>query len=121
LQFGDGTGVNVPWLHEMPDPASSAIWGLPVEIDPATAARHGISTGDTVRVEAAQGALEAPAYVHPGAIPGVLSMAIGGGRGPNPLTLLAGAAVTPVRLARIGPSRRFIQFSAPDREEITRR
>jgi anaerobic selenocysteine-containing dehydrogenase len=121
VQFGDGSGANVPWLQEMPDPASSAIWGLPVEIDPQTAAHYGIATGDTVRVESSHASLEAPAYVHPGAIPGVVSMAIGGGRGPNPLTLLAGAAVTTVRLARVGRSRNFIQFAAPDREEITHR
>src|SRR5262249_52264029 len=115
IQFGDGSGAAVPWLHEMPDPVSSAIWGLPVEIDPQTAARNGIETGDTVRVESPHGTLEAPAYVHPGAIPGVLSMAIGGGRGPNPLTLVKDAAYTRVRLARVGPARTFIQFSAPDR------
>jgi Molydopterin dinucleotide binding domain len=121
LQFGDGSTPAVPWLHELPDPASSAIWGLPVEIDPQTAARYGIATGDNVRVESPHAGIEAPAYVHPGAVPGVLSMAIGGGRGPNPLTLLDGAPFTRVRVARVGPSRSFIQFAAPDREEITRR
>jgi molybdopterin-containing oxidoreductase family iron-sulfur binding subunit len=121
LQFGDGSGHNVAWLQEMPDPASSSIWGLPIEIDPQTASRNGISTGDAVRVESAHGSLEAPAYVHPGAIPGVVSMPLGGGRGPNPLPLLAGAAAVPVRLARVGPARGFTQFSTPDREEITHR
>ena len=136
LQFGEGAGANLPWLQEMPDPASSAIWGLPVEIDPRTAASLHIANGDVIRVESPHGALEAPAYVHPGAIPGVVSMAIGDGhtnytrygsrRGANPISILgptreksAGALVlaTRIRISRVSGPRNFIQFSAPDREE----
>jgi anaerobic selenocysteine-containing dehydrogenase len=137
LQFHDGSASNLPWMQELPDPASSAIWGLPVEIDPQAARRLQISNGDIVRVQSAHGAIEAPAYVNPGAIPGVLSMAIGDGhthygryatnRGANPLSILApfwekstGALVlggTRVRLARLGGKRDWIQFAAPDREE----
>jgi anaerobic selenocysteine-containing dehydrogenase len=137
LQFHDGAAANLPWMQELPDPASSAIWGLPVEIDPQTARHLQISNGDIVRVQSAHGTIEAPAYVHPGAIPGVLSMAIGdghthygryaSGRGANPISILApvwekstGALVlggTRVRLARVGGKRDWIQFAAPDREE----
>ena len=137
LQFHDGSGANLPWMQELPDPASSAMWGLPVEIDPKTAAMLRIATGDAVRVESPHGWFEAPAYVHPGAIPGVVSMAIGdghthygryaSGRGANPISILAsawepatGALVlggTRVRLSRAGGRRPLIQFSAQDREE----
>jgi anaerobic selenocysteine-containing dehydrogenase len=137
LQYHDGSDSHLPWLQELPDPVSSSIWGLPVDIDPKTAAGMGITNGDIVRVESAHGSLDAPAYVHPGAIPGVVSMAIGdghthfgryaSGRGANPLSILApvwekstGALVlgaTRVRLARVGGRRGWIQFSAPDREE----
>jgi molybdopterin-containing oxidoreductase family iron-sulfur binding subunit len=137
LQFHDGRGSNLPWLQELPDPASSGIWGLPVEIDPATAAKLQIGNGDVVRVQSPHGSVEAPAYVHPAAIPGVVSMAIGdghthygrfaSGRGANPLSILApvwekstGAFVpgaTRVRLSRVDRPRNWIQFSAPDREE----
>jgi anaerobic selenocysteine-containing dehydrogenase len=136
LQFGEGKGANLPWLQELPDPASSGIWGLPVEIDPRTASSLKISTGDMVRVESPHGTLEAAAYVHPGAIPGVLSMAIGDGhthytryassRGANPISILSpareksGAQIlggVRVRLARVSGPRNFTQFSAPDREE----
>ncbi|HYM09170.1 MAG TPA: molybdopterin-dependent oxidoreductase [Bryobacterales bacterium] len=136
LQFGDGRSANLPWMQELPDPASSAMWGLPVEVDPKTAAKLGISTGDLVRVESRHGKLEAPAYVHPAAIPGVVSMAIGQGhrhfgryasnRGANPLAILApqwekttGAlalGATRVRLARLGPRGGLTQFSPQDRE-----
>jgi len=137
LQFHDGSGANLPWLQELPDPASSGIWGLPVEIDPKTAAKAQVATGDLVRVESPHGSLTAPAYVHPGAVPGVLSMAIGdghrhysryaSGRGANPLSILApvwekstGAlalGATRVRLARAGGPQSFTQFSTQDRQE----
>jgi anaerobic selenocysteine-containing dehydrogenase len=137
LQFQDGSGSNLPWMQELPDPASSSMWGLPVEVDGRTAAKLGITTGDTVRVESPYGWLEAAAYVHPGAIPGVVSMGIGdghthfgqyaSGRGANPISILApaweaasGALVlggTRVRLSRTGRRRSWIQFSAQDREE----
>ena len=32
--FTTARGSHLPWLQELPDPASSSIWGLPVEIDP---------------------------------------------------------------------------------------
>ena len=137
LQFHEGRGANLPWLQELPDPASSGIWGLPVEIDPGTAKSLRVENGDIVRVESQHGFLDAPAYVHPGAVPGVVSMAIGdghthygryaSGRGANPLSILApvyekstGAlafGATRVRLARAGGRKDWIQFAAPDREE----
>jgi anaerobic selenocysteine-containing dehydrogenase len=128
LQFHEGSGANLPWMQELPDPASSSIWGLPVEIDPKTAAALGVVSGDLVRVESPHGSLEAPAYVHPGAVPQVLSMAIGGGhthygryasgRGANPLSILApGLGGTRVKLARVGGRKDWIQFSTQDREE----
>ena len=137
LQYHDGSASHLPWLQELPDPASSAIWGLPVEIDPATAAGLGVANGDVVRVESPHGSLEAPVYVHPGAMPGVASMGIGdghthlgryaSGRGANPLAILAplwqrdtGALAlggTRVRLARVAARRDWIQFSLQDRRE----
>ena len=137
LQYHDGRGANLPWMQELPDPASSAMWDLPVEIDPRTAARLNVATGDWVRVESPHGALEATAYVHPAAVPGVVSMAIGEGhthygryasrRGANPLSILAPAweeatgglafGATRVRLARLERPPGLIQFSPTDREQ----
>lgn len=136
LQFHDGSSSNLPWMQELPDPASSAIWTLPVEIDPKTASSLGIGDGDLIRVESQHGTLEAPAFVHPAAIPGVLSMAIGAGhthygryasdRGANPLAILAPAmekttgaiatGATRVKLTRVSDSGRLIQFSTQKRE-----
>jgi anaerobic selenocysteine-containing dehydrogenase len=138
LQYHDGSGANLPWMQELPDPASSAMWDLPVEIDPQTARRLNVTTGDWVRVESPAGSLEAAAYVHPAALPGVISMPIGEGHtrygryasgcGANPLSILApvfddstGAlafGATRVQVARLEQKpRELIQFSPQDREQ----
>ncbi|MEI9811362.1 MAG: molybdopterin dinucleotide binding domain-containing protein [Acidobacteriota bacterium] len=130
-QFHDGRSAHLPWMQELPDPTSSAMWGLPVEVDPKTAARLSITNGDRVKVESPFGSFEAPAYVHPGAVPGVLSMAIGSGHknytryashGANPLSILNPASVSPVltggtrvRLTRLGEGY-LTQYSAKDTE-----
>jgi len=136
VQFHDGRSANLPWMQELPDAVSSAMWSLPAEVDPQTAARLGIKTGDRVRIESPYGKLEAPAYVDPAAVPGVVSMAIGQGhrsfgryasnRGANPLSILApvweeatGAlaiGATRVRLTRLGTDGGLVQFAAVDRE-----
>ena len=107
-----------------------------MEIDTKTAAKMGIRNGDLVRVESAHGRIDAPAYVDPAAMPGVVSMPIGAGhqnygryagRGANPLAIVApvweaftGAlalGATRVRLTKLGPEKQLIQFAANDREE----
>ncbi|MBV8866412.1 MAG: molybdopterin-dependent oxidoreductase [Acidobacteriaceae bacterium] len=138
LQYHDGRGANLPWMQELPDPTSSSMWNLPLELDPQTAARLEVTTGDSVRVESAHGSLEALAYVHPAALPGVVSLAIGeghthfgryaSGRGVNPLSILApvwdnsgtdlALGATRVRIRRLdGKGEELIQFSPRDREQ----
>jgi anaerobic selenocysteine-containing dehydrogenase len=138
LQYHDGRSANLPWMQELPDPASSAMWDLPLEIDPQSAAKLNIANGDRVRVTSLKGSLEGFAYVHPGALPGVISMAIGEGhthygryasrRGANPLSILVpvweeapGVLVTGatrVRLERVAEATgEMIQFSPQDREQ----
>jgi anaerobic selenocysteine-containing dehydrogenase len=138
LQYHDGRASNLPWMQELPDPASSAMWDLPVEIDPRNAAKLNIVNGDRVRVTSPKGSLEGFAYVHPAAVPGVISMAIGqghshygryaSGRGANPLSILApvweeatgtpATGATRVRLERMAEGKgELIQFSPQDREQ----
>ena len=136
LQFSDGSGANLPWLQEVPDPTSSAMWGLPVEIDPKTAAALDVVNGQIVRVTSPEASIEAPAYINPAAIPGVISMAIGqghthygryaSGRGANPLALVAGIVDgqtgvpalgdVSVRIEKVSEQRSLVQFSAVDHE-----
>jgi molybdopterin-containing oxidoreductase family iron-sulfur binding subunit len=124
-------------MQELPDPVSSAMWGLPVEIDPKTAEKLKVANGDWIRVESESGHLEAPAYVHPAALPGVVSMPIGeghthygryaSGRGANPLAIVSPVwddatgefafGATRVRVAKLERKPALIQFSPQDREQ----
>ena len=136
VQFGDGTGAHLPWLQQMPDPTSSVMWSLPVEIDPGTAKRLGVVNGDAVRLTSSSGSIEAPVYVHPAAIPGVVSMALGqghteygryaSGRGANPLLLVGGEreektgvpamGSVSVKIEKLDRRPGLVQFAAMDRE-----
>jgi anaerobic selenocysteine-containing dehydrogenase len=136
-QFGDGSTAHLPWLQEMPDPITSAMWSTWVEINPRTAERLGIAEGDLVEVTSTQGALRAPAFISPAIAPDVVAMPAGqghqtftryaSGRGANPLALVApvteaatGAvawAATRVRIARAGdPDGSLILFAGAMRE-----
>jgi anaerobic selenocysteine-containing dehydrogenase len=135
--FLDGSLAHLPWLQEMPDPLSSAMWSSWVEINPATAERLGIGQGDVVEVASAQGTLRSGALISPGIAPDVVAMPAGqghqtftryaNGRGENPVDLLApvidaatGAfawAATRVRVSRVGPpDGRLILFAGGMRE-----
>lgn len=123
VQYGDGGGADLPWLQQLPDPASSLMFDLPLEIDPGAAAALGIRNGDRVAVRSASGAVEAQAYVNPAAVPGVVSLGLGGQA--DAMALLppesadgCGAQILScaVRVERIGGGERFLQFTRTDRE-----
>ena len=59
LQFGDGSAAHLPWLQEMPDPLTSAMWSSWVEINPQTAERLQLAQGDLVDVTSSQGTVRA--------------------------------------------------------------
>jgi anaerobic selenocysteine-containing dehydrogenase len=135
--FLDGSVAHLPWLQEMPDPMTSAMWSSWVEINPATAERAGIGNRDIVEIASTQGTVRAAAVLTPGLAPNVIAMPVGqghqtftryaSGRGENPIALLApvadvatGAlawAATRVRITRVGdPDGRLILFAGGDRE-----
>ena len=121
-QFLDGSLAHLPWLQEMPDPMTSAMWSQWVEINPATATRLGIAEGDVLEITSSQGTVRAPAVFYPGIAPDIVAMPVGqghqmftryaSGRGENPVSVLApvteaatGAlawAATRVRVTRAG-------------------
>jgi anaerobic selenocysteine-containing dehydrogenase len=130
--FLDGSLAHLPWLQEMPDPMSTAMWSSWVEINPQTAGRLGIGDGDVVEIASAHGTVRAPALISPGIAPDVLAMPAGqghetftryaSGRGSNPMKVLGpsveqvtGAlawAATRVKLTRIGdPDGTLIRFA----------
>jgi anaerobic selenocysteine-containing dehydrogenase len=120
--FRDGSLAHLPWMQEMPDVMTSAMWSSWVEINPKTAERLKIEQGDMVEVTSQHGTVRAPAIVSPGIAPDVLAMPVGQGhdnftrfatgRGANPLSILAPLtepetgslawAATRVKLARAG-------------------
>jgi molybdopterin-containing oxidoreductase family iron-sulfur binding subunit len=50
LAHFDGRGANRPWLQELPDPITQAVWDTWIELNPKDAAKLGVRTGDRVRV-----------------------------------------------------------------------
>src|SRR5882672_2387958 len=133
----DGSLAHLPWLQELPDPLTSAMWSSWIEINPSTAQRLNIAQGDLVDVTSSQGTLRAPAIVSPGIAPDVIAMPVGQGhesftryasnRGANPVSILApvteaetGAlawAATRVKIARAGgPDGSLIMFAGEMRE-----
>jgi anaerobic selenocysteine-containing dehydrogenase len=135
--FLDGSLAHLPWLQEMPDPLTSAMWSTWVEINPVAAAKLGVADGDVVRVSSAHGALQAAVVVSPGLAPYLVAMPAGqghttftryaSGRGANPLSILAPSAdaatgalawaATRVKVERMGgPDGRLILFAGGMRE-----
>jgi anaerobic selenocysteine-containing dehydrogenase len=94
----DGRGANLPWLQEMPDPVSTAVWRNWVEVNPKTAGTLGLSEGDGVTVASPSGKIPAHVVFNPGVAPDMVAMPLGqghtrygkfaNGRGENPVTLL---------------------------------
>jgi anaerobic selenocysteine-containing dehydrogenase len=120
--FGDGSLAHLPWLQELPDVLTSAMWSSWVEINPHTGERLGIRQGDLVEIASPQGSVRAPAVLSPGIAPDMVAMPVGqghenfgrfaSGRGANPLSILAPLAehetgslawaATRVKLVRAG-------------------
>ncbi len=98
LAFYDGRGANKPWLQELPDPTTKAVWGSWAEIHPETAGKLGVGMGDPVKVETEAGAVELPAYLYAGVRKDTVAIPLGQGhdaygryatgRGVNALALL---------------------------------
>jgi anaerobic selenocysteine-containing dehydrogenase len=137
--FFDGSLAHLPWLQEMPDPLTSAMWSSWIEINPSTAAKLGLGEGDVVEIVSTQGSLRSCVVITPGIAPDVVAMPVGqghrfftryaSGRGANPMEIVApltepatGAlawAATRVRLSRVGPpDGRLILFAGGIREHV---
>ena len=77
VQFFDGRSANRPFLQELPDPLTCITWSGWVEINPETAGKLGIHSGDLIRIRTASGTIEAAAYLYPGIQKNTLAMPIG--------------------------------------------
>ena len=135
--FLDGSLAHLPWLQELPDPLTSAMWSSWAELNPKTAERLGVAAGDLVEVASTQGSLRTRAVLSPGLAPDVVAMPVGqghetftryaSGRGENPIGLLGpiaeretGAlawAATRVAVTRVaGADGRLVLFGGEMRE-----
>jgi menaquinone reductase, molybdopterin-binding-like subunit len=135
--FLDGSTAHLPWMQEMPDPISTAMWSTWAEINPQTASRLGIGDGDMIEIASAHGTIHAPALVSPGIAPDVIAMPTGqghetftryaSGRGSNPVKVLSPAvepetgtlawASTRVKIARVSEANgELIRYGAALRE-----
>jgi anaerobic selenocysteine-containing dehydrogenase len=98
----DGSLAHLPWLQELPDPLTTAMWCSWVEINPRAAAQIGVRDGDIVEVASAHGAVRSPVVISAGIGPEAVAMPVGqghqtftryaSGRGANPLSILAPTA-----------------------------
>jgi len=77
--LGDGSGANLSWLQETPDPVSSATWQSWAEISHTTAESLGVDTGDVLTIATPYGSLEVPAFPRGGIRDDVVAVAIGQG------------------------------------------
>ena len=77
--FLDGSLAHLPWLQELPDPLTSAMWSSWVEMNPKTAEKLGIAAGDVVEITSAHGAVKAGAVISPGLAPDIIAMPVGQG------------------------------------------
>lgn len=120
--LGDGSLANLPWMQELPDVLSTAMWSSWVEINTKTGARLGIQQGDLVEIASPAGTLQTAAVLSPGIAPDLLAMPVGqghenfgryaSGRGANAFAILASLteretgslawAATRVKLTRVG-------------------
>jgi anaerobic selenocysteine-containing dehydrogenase len=134
--FLDGSLAHLPWLQELPDVLSTAMWNSWVEINPQTAERLGIVQGDMVEITSGHGKLNAPAVLSPGIAPDAVAMPVGqghdtytrfaSGRGANPISILSPTlepetgtlawASTRVRISKVSSDGGLVLFAGGMKE-----
>lgn len=97
-RYYDGRGANKPWLQELPDAITTAVWDTWVEINPETAKKIGVKEGDFLSIESPYGNITTQAYIYKGIRPDTIAVPIGLGhksygryaqnRGVNPIEIL---------------------------------
>jgi len=75
----DGRAANRPWMQELADPITQAVWGAWAEIHPTTASSLNIAQGDAVILRTADGEVHVPAYITEHVHKGVVAVPVGQG------------------------------------------
>jgi anaerobic selenocysteine-containing dehydrogenase/Fe-S-cluster-containing dehydrogenase component len=128
-RYYDGRGANKPWLQELPEAITTAVWDSWVEIHPDTAKKMDVKEGDFLSVESPYGRVETQAYIYRGIRPDTVAIQIGLGhksygryaqnRGVNPIDILPNATdetsggfawlSTKVRVSKTGKSVQLVK------------
>ncbi|MCL4202951.1 MAG: 4Fe-4S dicluster domain-containing protein [Pirellulaceae bacterium] len=87
----DGRAAHNPWLQELPDPVTKAVWDNYACLSPGGAERLGVRQEDMLRITAGQTSIELPVLIQPGQHDDVVAVALGYGR------------LGTDRFARVGP------------------
>ena len=77
IGIGNGQYANNPWLQELPDPISKAVWDNYIALSPQYAKEIGVTQEDMVSIN---NTLELPVMYQPGQPYGTASIAMGYGR-----------------------------------------
>jgi molybdopterin-containing oxidoreductase family iron-sulfur binding subunit len=75
----DGRAANKPWMQELADPITQAVWGAWAEIHPNTAKKFGLKQGDAVILRTDDGEAHVPAYVTEHVHEGLVAVPLGQG------------------------------------------
>lgn len=79
IKSANGNTANRPWMQELPDPLTTAVWGSWIDIHPETASANSLSQGNVVRVRTESGVLHAPINITSNVAENVVAMPIGQG------------------------------------------
>jgi len=77
VALGTGRHANNPWLQEMPDPVTKAVWENYAAVSPKFAAENGLEDYDLIEIN---GNMNIPVMIQPGQAFGTISIALGYGR-----------------------------------------
>lgn len=75
----DGRAANRPWMQELADPITQAVWGAWAEIHPETASRFNLAQGDAAILRTADGEVHVPVYITEHVHKGIVAVPVGQG------------------------------------------
>ncbi len=79
IAIRDGSGGNISFRQELPDPVTKVTWGNYVAVSVKDAKKRKWHTGDVVKVTSSQSSTELPVFIQPGLKEGSLAIALGYG------------------------------------------
>ena len=79
LHIKDGSGGNISFRQELPDPITKVTWGNFLAVSPEDAYKYNWKTGDNLLVTMEKNRVELPIFVQPGLAQGSVALAFGYG------------------------------------------